>query len=155
MRQPIDLVNQNAEPTADALFEALHTVMHLVRARQYRVQRASAHELTHMDGKVLGWFARHPGATQKQLAEDAGRDKGQVARLVAGLRERGLLDGRPDEEDRRAVRLEVTPEGRALLQALQRQQRRANEQAMAGLSAEEKRQLAAILEKVRASLAAD
>lgn len=153
MRQPIDLVNQSGElPSADDLFEALHAVMHLYRGRQYRAQRHDAQALTHMDSKVLGFFARHPGATQKELAAHSGRDKGQLARLVAGLRERGLLEGTPDEADRRNVRLRPTAEGRAQLQALQRQTRRANEQAVAALDAGERRTLAQLLDKLRAGL---
>lgn len=152
MPRSLDSVNQSAEavPSADDLFEALHQLMHLYRGHQYRLQ----HELTHMDGKVLGFFARHPGATQKALGEHSGRDKGQIARLVGGLRERGLLDAVPDEADRRNVRLSLTAEGRALLQALQRQTRRVNEQAVAALSDDERRQLGALLARVRANLQA-
>jgi hypothetical protein len=35
-----------------------------------------------MEGKVLGFFARHPGATQRDLAQHSGRDKAQLARLI-------------------------------------------------------------------------
>lgn len=145
----------DAEPSPEALFELLHTVMHLYRSRQYRVQRASAHELTHMDGKVLGFFARHPGATQSELVAHAGRDKGQVARLVAGLRERGLLEGREDQADRRSVRLQLTAEGQALQQALRRQARLTHERAVATLAGDERRQLAALLQKLQASLSGE
>ena len=151
MPRSIDSVNQSADvPSAEDLFEALHQLMHLYRGHQYRLQQA----LTHMDGKVLGFFARHPGATQKQLAEHSGRDKGQIARLLGGLRERGLLDAVPDEADRRNVRLSLTTEGRALLQALQRQTRRVNEQAVASLSDDERCQLGALLARVRQNLQA-
>lgn len=152
MRRTLDLVNQTAEPSAEDVIEAVHTVMHLVRARQYRTQRADEAALTHMDGKVLGYFARHPGATQKELAAHSGRDKGQLARLIAGLRERGLIEGEADAADRRAIRLRLTAEGRAAQQALQRQARRASEQAVAGLDGGERRQLVALLGKLRERL---
>lgn len=155
MRRTVDLVNQIAEPSAEDVIEAVHTVMHLVRARQHRSPREDAPALTPMDGRVLGYFARHPGSTQKELAAHSGRDKGQLARLIAGLRERGLLDGEADAADRRSIRLQLTAEGRAVQQALQRQARRASEQAVAGLDGAERRQLVLLLGKLRERLEAE
>ncbi len=153
MRQSIDHVNQlRLVPSAEDVVEAIHRAMHLVRAGQYRAARGGAHELTHMDGKVLGFFARHPGATQKDLAQHSGRDKGQLARLIAGLKERGLLDAAPDEADRRNIRLRLTREGQAMQKALQVQARRVAERAVAGLDADEQQKLLALLEKVCSGL---
>ena len=154
MRKSIDLVNQKGEPphTAEAVFEAVHSVMHLYRAEQYRALRDGPQALTHMDGKVLGYFARHPGATQKDLAEHSGRDKGQLARLIGGLRERGLLDARTDDADRRNIRLQLKAEGRSMQQALERRARKLSEHAVAGMSADERRQLVALLPKMGANL---
>ena len=141
-----------ARDVPDDVMESIHTVMHLFRAQQYRALRGGPHELTHMDSKVLGFFARHPGATQSDLAAHSGRDKGQLARLIGGLKERGLLQAQADEEDRRTVRLSLTPQGRASQQALQRQGRRVANTAVAGLSAEERAQLVALLRRVRSNL---
>lgn len=145
---------QDSEPDAEALFEAVHAVMHRFRALQYRAQREDDAALTHLDGKVLGFFARHPGATQKDLAGHSGRDKGQLARLIAGLRERGLLDGRADDADRRSTRLELSAAGRAALRAAMRRGRRIGQQGLAALSAAERQQLAALLRKLHDALAA-
>lgn len=154
VRKSIDYVNQTvgAEPSAEEVFEAIHSAMHLYRSAQHRALRDGPCDLTHMEGKVLGFFARHPGATQKDLAEHSGRDKGQLARLIGGLKERGLLDARADEADRRNIRLELTAEGRSAQQALRRQSRRLSEQAVANMSAEERRQLVGLLLKVGANL---
>ncbi len=154
MPPPIDLDNPTDESgsSAEAVFEAIHSVMHLYRAEQYRALRDGPDELTHMDGKVLGFFAHHPGATQKELALKLGRDKGQLARLIGGLKERGLLDAKADEADRRSVRLHLTAQGRSLLQALRLRARKLSEQAVADLSADERAQLVALLLKVAANL---
>ena len=153
MRKSVDLVNDmGAAPSAEDVVEAIHRAMHLYRAQQYRAARDAGHELTHMDGKVLGFFARHPGATQKDLAAHSGRDKGQLARLIAGLKERGLLDAAPDEADRRNIRLQLSGSGRAVHKALQAKARRVAERAVAGLSATERRQLVGLLEEVCAGL---
>jgi DNA-binding MarR family transcriptional regulator len=101
---------------------------------------------------VLGYFARHPGATASELAAHSGRDKGQVARLVGALKERGLLEARADEADRRSVRLTLTAAGRSVHQTLQRRRRRLAEVAVAGLDDAERAQLSALLERVRLNL---
>lgn len=141
-----------AEPKGEDVFEAVHAVMHLYRSEQFRAVREGPQDLTPMDGKVLGFFARHPGATQKDLALHSGRDKGQLARLIGGLKERGLLEARVDEADRRNLRLELTAEGRSAQQALRRRSRRLLELAVADFSVEERRRLVELLLKLHANL---
>lgn len=145
----------SSEPAADsasAVFEAIHSIMHQYRAAQYRVLRDGPHDLTHLEGKVLGYFAHHPGATQSDLVARSGRDKAQLARLVRGLREKGLLDATVDAEDRRSTRLHVTEQGQAVARSLQRGGARLAQVAAAGLDEAERRQLLALLEKVRVTL---
>ena len=152
MRKSIDIVNQpGAEPEGNVL-ELVHSVMHSYRSQQYRFLRDGPHDITHMDGKVLGFFGRHPGATQKDLAQHSGRDKAQLARLIKGLRERGLLAAVADEADRRNLHLSLTADGQAVQRALQQQARRLSARAVAGLSATEQRQLFALLQRVGGNL---
>jgi DNA-binding MarR family transcriptional regulator len=150
MRKSVDHVKHRGE--ADEVVEAIHAVMHLYRSRQYRVLRDGEHGTTHLEGRVLGFFARHPGATLSELAAHSGRDKGQLARLVGGLRERGLLEARVDEADRRNQRLHLTPEGEAAQQLLRREGRKVAAAAVRGLSPQERQQLLALLARVHANL---
>lgn len=154
MAKPVDTVNQieDVVPTAAQLFEEIHAVMHLYHGQHLRERHEGAAELTHMEGKVLGFFVRHAGATLKDLADRSGRDKGQLARLIAGLRQRGLLEGQPDEADRRHIRLHLTPEGRAAHRALNRHTQHVAELAAANLSVGERRQLSSLLLKIRGNL---
>lgn len=133
--------------------ELIHTVMHQVRSQQYQVLRDGAHDITHMESKVLGYFHRHPGATQSDLARDNGRDKAQLARLIKGLRDRGLLDAQADEADRRNVRLTPTAQGAAVLSALRQASDRVAARAVTGLSEDEQAQLVALLRRVQQNLA--
>lgn len=154
MRQTVDKVNQPAEAAGAEMdvLELVHAVMHQYRSLQYQALRDGAHGVTHMDSKVLGFFSRHPGATQSELAQHSGRDKAQLARLVAGLRERGLLEGAADDNDRRTLRLSLTEPGRAVQRALKQQARRVTQRATAGLSAAERATLIALLARVKANL---
>jgi DNA-binding MarR family transcriptional regulator len=154
MAKSVDVVNKARGAGADDVLEQVHAVMHLYRSRQFRALRDAPQAVTHMESKVLGFFAHHPGATLSELAAHSGRDKGQLARLVAGLRERGLLDARADAEDRRSVRLQLTAEGEAADEALRRRARKLAGVAVQGLSVAERAQLSALLERMRANLEA-
>ena len=144
-------------PTKTALpdpLDIMHSVMHQYRALQYRFLRDGPHDITHMDGKVLGYFGRHPGATQSDLAQHTGRDKAQLARLIKGLRDQGLLQGDVDADDRRSVRLSLTADGLAVQKELLQQAKRLSQKAVEGLSDAEQHQLLALLERVRGNLGA-
>jgi DNA-binding MarR family transcriptional regulator len=155
MRKVVDQVNQNPGAPAGEVMESVHTIMHLFRSRRQRSLRGEQHELAHMEVKVLGFFARHPGATQSDLASHSGRDKAQLARLVRGLRERGLLDAEADEFDRRSTRLRLSEQGLALHAELHRHDGDLAAAALAGLSAAEQATLLGLLARVRANLEAD
>lgn len=137
---------------AEDVCDSIHSVMHLYRARQYRDLRDGPHDLTHMEHKVLGFFARHPQATQSDLVAHSGRDKAQLARLIRGLRDKGLLEGHADTEDRRSIRLQLTAAGEAVHQSLEARGQRLAGVAVAGLSEEECRQLLALLGRIRGNL---
>ena len=152
MRKSVDNVNQPSAIAPDDVMEAIHRVMHLFRALQYRELQSAGNDLSHMEGKVLGFFARHPHATQTELVAHSGRDKGQLARLVGQLKERELLVAVPDEADRRVLRLALTPAGRAVHGALQRRVAMLAEQAVADLDEKQRRTLLALLRQVEANL---
>jgi DNA-binding MarR family transcriptional regulator len=155
MKKQVDIVNQLQPEPEDDVFESIHAIMHLYRSRQYRVLRDGAHDLTHMENKVLGFFARHPGATQSFLVMHLGRDKAQLARLIRGLRDKGLLEARADEVDRRSTRLELTPDGQAVFRNLHKQGLLLSGVAVAGLNEEERRLLVSLLRRVQTNLEAE
>lgn len=137
---------------AEEVFESVHAIMHLYRSRQYRDTRGTPHELAHMEGKVLDFFARHPGASQSELVTHSGRDKAQITRLIRGLRDKGLLEARIDENDRRSTLLQLTPAGKRIHNNLQAQGARLAAQAVSGMDDEECRRLIALLAKVKTNL---
>ena len=152
MRKPVDIVNRKDMPADEAVLELVHAVMHQFRSQQYRALEGGTHDITHMESKVMGFFARHAGATQSDLAQHSGRDKAQLARLIKGLRERGLLSGEADAADRRNMRLQLTEAGQAIQRALRTQGRKLEARAVAGLDAEQRRQLVELLQQVRRNL---
>ena len=132
----------------------MHAIMHLYRSAQQRSLRDGPNDLAHMEVKALGFFARHPGATQSELVAHSGRDKAQVARQILALRERGLLDAQAEEQDRRSSRLHLSAQGKAVHAALHRNDGRLKEQALAGFGEQERDALLELLARVRANLQA-
>lgn len=155
MPKSLDNVKQSARAgPGDEVFDALHDVMHLYRGQRQRALDASGAPGSGMEAKALGFFARHPGATLSDLAEHSGRDKSQLARLIAGLRERGMLDARTDAGDRRNVRLFLSPRAEEAHQEMQKHLRKVAREAIADISEAECRQLVRLLSRIRAKLVA-
>lgn len=152
MRELNDNVNHHRKNAEDGILDIIHTVMHQYRSLQYQVLRDGPHDITHMESKVLSFFERNPAATQSDLARHSGRDKAQLARLIKGLRDQGLLDAEADENDRRNMKLSLTPDGASIQSALQQQAKRLNSKAVRGLSGEEQQQLITLLQRVRGNL---
>lgn len=147
-RRNVDNVNQKPAEVVDLV----HRIMHLFRSAQYRVLKDGDYELTHLEGKLLGFFSRHPGATLRDLVAHQKQDKGQMAKLVKSLREQGLLQGESDAADRRSVKLSLTAEGEAVHKTLRKQVMRLSALAVAGISPEEHEKLTGLLEQVRDNL---
>ncbi len=154
MTKQVDIVNNSSVEAADEIGEAVHALRHLYRARRSRALRDGSHELTHMEGRALSFFGRNPGATQSDLVAHAARDKGQVARLIVALRDRGLLEAQADEADRRIQRLYLTTAGRGIHASVQRERLRVARLAVSDLDVDERRQLVELLRRVRTNLEA-
>lgn len=138
-------------PDSDVL-ETLHEVVHAFRSKLLRSETDQPRDLSPMEGKALDYFARRPGATQSDLAAHAGRDRGQVARLIGGLKDKGLLLAVPDESDRRVWRLSLSKEAQALHQVMQQRQTVLASVATHGMSEREVQQLMGLLRRVRENL---
>ena len=150
MPKKVDSVNQTGDDPVAGIVEALHEVVHRLRAAAAATPVVDG--LAPMEGRALGFFLRHPGSTASQLVEHSGRDKAQVARLLAALRERGLLEAQADPADRRVTRLHPTATAARLHQKVMQGRIRSAAQALSVLDAAEQRQLRALLERVAAGL---
>lgn len=136
------------------LFEQLHQLMHLYRAQQYRILRDGPYDISHLEHRVLAFLARHPGATQSDLVMHFGRDKAQMARLVRGLRDRELVCGEVDAQDRRSTRLSLSSTGRQLYQSLRTHGEWLATQTLQDLNSVEQEQLQALVQRLHRSLSA-
>lgn len=88
-----------------------------------------------------------------ELQEEARASSGGVTYLVDRLEERGLVERRPDPEDRRARLVELTGRGRAMMDRVLPQHAAALQYATSGLDASGKRRAVELLRELGATAA--
>jgi MarR family transcriptional regulator, transcriptional regulator for hemolysin len=101
--------------------------------RTYADQAAARYGMTRAKWAVLARLDRFEGLKQAELAEMLDLQPISLTRLLDGLAENGLIERRPDPEDRRAKRLYLTPDARPLLERLSELGEDLMETALAGL----------------------
>ena len=89
------------------------------------------------------------------LSDAFGMDKGGVSRQVQALVDLGLVERRPDPEDRRAILLDATADGRERLAAVSRHRRDRFDARLSGWTDEELTTFAARLAAYNQALADD
>ncbi|WP_328475685.1 MarR family winged helix-turn-helix transcriptional regulator [Actinoplanes sp. NBC_00393] len=97
---------------------------------------------------VLWLAAQGLGPSQRELSEFLGLDPSQVVSLVDDLQQRGLVERRPDERDRRSRIIVATAEGQRLLGEALVVARAAGDACFAKLTDHERTTLSELLLKV-------
>ena len=94
--------------------------------RVQRIHFATATGQIELDRSAYGILCRlvdEGGQRLGTLAQTFGLDPSTITRQVQALEQAGWVDRQPDPADRRAVLLDTTDEGRAVLMATRRQRR--------------------------------
>ncbi|GLZ76903.1 hypothetical protein Afil01_17100 [Actinorhabdospora filicis] len=102
--------------------------------------------------RMLGALWDADGRTPGEIAAAVHVSTPAVVKMATRMETAGLLTRRPDERDRRLVRLWLTEKGRALREPVQAIWREADTKATAGLSEAERALLASLMAKVDATL---
>ncbi len=97
---------------------------------------------------MIGIVARHPGSTQRTLAELLDMSEASAGRAIDKLCTEGLLERREREDDRRARAVYVTEAAKPLLQTLSSVASDIEEKVFAGFSAQELDQMRAFLDRI-------
>jgi DNA-binding MarR family transcriptional regulator len=124
------------------------------------IRRRFEHEsrdmpMTSAQLQIVGRLARHEGLTQAALAGLLDIEPMTLSRHVDRMEAAGLVERRPDPKDRRARRLYTTEHARALIAPMRARAAVVYEDALAGLSPEERAALTRSLETIIANLTAD
>jgi DNA-binding MarR family transcriptional regulator len=101
---------------SDSNFHPEHSIGYLIR----RVEQLgtallepvfAAHDITKTQWSALVALHFERASTCAEIARDLGHDKGATTRLVDTLEERGWITRSRGDEDRRVVRIALTPAG--------------------------------------------
>jgi DNA-binding MarR family transcriptional regulator len=109
--------------------------------RQLLWQRASELDLTYAQSQVLFYVNDHPGCHMGDVAKAFGVTLPAVTHIVDRLEEKQFATRGDDPADRRVYLLELTRQGRALVQELRGMQRRGLDDVLRRMPAADRRRV--------------
>ena len=127
------------------VFEVLHDLMHLFRARLLQSLERIQPGLTFNEFRVLMHAGRHPGITQKELVEHSHTDKAQMARMLTQLQDKGWLERSASEADKRVRCLQLSAQGQQLFAQLKNQREQIAAELLGDFPANQQKQLRELL----------
>lgn len=102
---------------------------------------------------TLGYIRDHPGATQQELESGLFMDANMVVLILNELEAGHLSIRRRDPQDRRRHIVEITDAGRAAVDRADKARESLEDELLTGLSAEERKTLRRLLERVLEGIA--
>jgi DNA-binding MarR family transcriptional regulator len=135
-------------------YEMLPYLMNRVtnRANQMWVKTLREHGLTVGRWQVLSVLCRFDGSRIGTIADLSGGEQPAVSRVIDQMERDGLVDRRPSLQDSRAVEVWITARGRAITNDLLPEAEAFVKRMLRKLSADEIRQLNALLERLFSDL---
>lgn len=133
------------------VFETLHDLLHLFRARMRKSMESVHPELTFNEVRVLVHTGRQPGITQKDMVEHSHADKAQMARTLALLQEKGWLLRTASAADKRVRCLHLSAQGQALYARLRSKREALAAELLQDCPAELQARLLELLQQARDS----
>lgn len=134
---------------------------HMLLYRAFHAQRSALRPcLTELglgtgQPKLLAYLARNGPAGQRQLADYFEIDPAAVCRMLDSLQKGGFITRRPDEQNKRRDRIELTEAGRAACAAWQARCRDLEQRMLQGFSPEEQQQFSDYLSRAYRNLKAE
>jgi DNA-binding MarR family transcriptional regulator len=115
-------------------------------------ERARAIGITRPQWRVLARLNREPGIKQAPLADYLEVEPISLSRMIDRMQESGLVERRPDPQDRRAWCLHLTDAAMPIVDDMHELANALHDDMLTGLSAKEQDDLRHSLHKVRANL---
>lgn len=125
----------------------LGDVSRLVRMRFD--QRARALDLTRAQWRVLAQLRRRKGISQRALADILDIENITLTRHIDRLEVKGLVERRPDPNDRRIRTLHLKDDTKSVLEQMRSLSEQTREEALQGISSNEANQLIETLLKIK------
>ncbi|HVH63629.1 MAG TPA: MarR family winged helix-turn-helix transcriptional regulator [Candidatus Dormibacteraeota bacterium] len=130
-------------------------VVSLLTQLHKAVNRRTSEELLGMRFKpymTLGYIRDHPGVTQQELESALFMDANTVVLILNELEAAQFSVRRRDPQDRRRHIVDITDAGRKAIERADKARESLEDEVLSGLSAEERKALRRLLERVLESL---
>jgi DNA-binding MarR family transcriptional regulator len=98
--------------------------------------------------RVIVTLGQYEPRTARDMAPDGVMHKSTVSRAVSALEKRGLVVRRPNLDDRREEWLALTPDGRAIYEAVAPEALAVEERLLSVLTPQEQKTLVALIDKL-------
>lgn len=133
------------------------TLHYLIMANQMLVQKALLEQLkdtglTIGQPKILDYLKDHDGSNQKEIAKACFLEAGSLTTILNKMEEKGLIERRILNGNRRSFHIFMTEEGKKKQQLVSQAFAKIEEKALFGVSAEEFQQFLAVYGKIYANL---
>jgi MarR family transcriptional regulator for hemolysin len=123
--------------------------------RRHFQTRARTDGYTHEQWRALWHLERNEGITQAGLADILDIQPISLTRTLDRMAAAGLIERRPDPNDRRALKLFLTPEAEPVLNTLRKAFDELRVRATQGMSEKQQSEMVALLRHMRANLDRD
>jgi DNA-binding MarR family transcriptional regulator len=111
-------------------------------------------ELNLTQASLLGYVVEFGATTQTRLADRLGIGRAAIGSVVDRLQDRGLVERRPDPDDRRVWLVEITERGRELVGRVDEVDRDLRAELRFGIGREERQALAWVMTRLQENLRA-
>ena len=108
--------------------------------------------VTNVERRIIIGVSRHPGATQVEIAQLLEIEPQNLIRPLDKLVAENLIEKRPDANDRRSNRLFITASCKTILTKIDKMADKLRPIALAGLSAEQIKQLKTTIVQIKKNL---
>ncbi|MEQ9366657.1 MAG: MarR family transcriptional regulator, partial [Leptospirales bacterium] len=139
-------------PEANLLYLISQVRMQAFRYLEAELQKAGLADLPVSFGDVLFVVARTQPIEMQEIGLALRKDKSTMTNVVKELEKRGYVKRSRDPEDRRRVRVELTPRASGALPTFRRISRRFNRRLTRGFAPEEREVLRAALERMSVNM---
>jgi DNA-binding MarR family transcriptional regulator len=111
-------------------------------------------QLTLPEARLLAYVGESEPMTQVRLSECLNSGRAAVGSRIDALERRGAVERQPDPNDRRVWLVHITSAGRELVAKVKEIDQGFSDQLRKGISRQERQQLASVLLRLQANLAA-
>ncbi len=132
--------------TKNLAFE-IEKTLHIIKSKTQDVFRENKFPITKDQWLILERIAQSEGSNQKDIAKDTSKDPAALTRMLDILVEKGFVQRKASENDRRTFDIYVTVEGGRLVNRITPIIEELNATIETALTTEDRNSLVAILHK--------